>query len=134
LQQVQVVVDGGRRQRRAAVQQRVGAHAAAVPQLREQAAAGGVHGLHHAVPAGHLRVVVETRRQLERGGVARHIGRFADDQARRRALRIIDGVGSGRDAVGAGTGARDGGHGDAVRQRQVAEAGGCEKVGHVRLR
>nr|GEU28220.1 hypothetical protein [Tanacetum cinerariifolium] len=132
LQLSEVVVDGRWRQRVPAVQQRVGADPAAMPQLHEDLAAGRVHRVGHLAPTAHLRFRINAGRQFEGGGVGRNVGGLGDDQPRRGALAVVGGVERGGYAAVAGAGARDGRHGDAVGKGKVAEGDGVEQSGHGR--
>ena len=93
-----------------------------VPELQDDLAALGVHGVGDEAPAGDLCVVVDARRPgvaFAHGGDLR---RFGDDQAGGGALRVVDRielmrhVGAARCAV-----ARERRHDDAVLEVDAAE-------------
>jgi hypothetical protein len=113
----------------AVVEQRV-AGPAAVPDLQEDAPAGLVHRVGHVLPAGHLGGRVDARLVPE-GGVALHgHGGLGDEQAGTGALGVVGGHQVTGHVVVLGAAAGQGGHQDAVGQRQGADLEGLEQSGH----
>jgi hypothetical protein len=113
----------------AVVEQRM-AGAAAVPDLQEDAAAGGMHGVGDQLPAGDLGRAVDPRLAPE-GGVAldRH-GRLGDQQAGAGALGVVLGHQGIGDMLLAGAAARQRRHENAVRGVQGPQFEFAEKSGH----
>lgn len=122
--------DGARRHRQLAIQvERIG-NPPDVPELQEDAPAGGVHRLGHVAPATDLVIGPDA------GGVGiayahrRDRGGLAEDQAGIGALGVVLGhQGVGHAAfIGAAAGQRR--HDDAVGQLEVAEHDGIEQSSH----
>jgi len=99
-----------------------------MPELKENAAAGGMHRVGHHLPAGHLRVVVDARRSRIALALRRDLRGFADDQPGARALGIIGGADLAGDIARARTIARHRRHHHAIGELQRAEAERREKV------
>ncbi len=115
--------DGRRCDRCLAVllQQRV-RDAAHVPQLLRNAAALGVHGVDHGLPAGFLRIGVHARRPGIALALAGNLRGLGHDQARGGALRVVGHVEFGRHIAWlAGTRARERRHHDAVGEGRLAD-------------
>ena len=99
-----------------------------MPQLADNLAAGGVHGVGHQLPARHLFVSPDAGRQCIAAALLRDIGRLADDQAGAGALGVVFGVQRVRHAIVAHAAARQRCHHDAVGQRQRAEGHGGKQA------
>ena len=100
-----------------------------VPELGEDGAPLGVHGIGHPFPASDLLGAVDPRRPGVALAHGVDLGAFADDQARLGALGVVarhHGVGHITRLTG--TGAGHGGHDDAVGKVQLAEAQRAEQV------
>ncbi len=100
-----------------------------MPQLRDDLAAFGVHGIDHLLPAGQGVLAVEARDVgVTVGGLVADGGAFGDDQAdtgRSTAAVVLDHLLGGHAARGEGAG--HGRHHHAGRQLQGAEAKGGEQ-------
>ena len=121
----------GRDRKPALEKDRVG-DAADMPELRDDAPAGGMHRLGHAAPALDLRLAPQPRRVGIAHALRRDRGRFAQDQAEAGALRIVARHQRIGHPVGADrTGPRQRRHHDAVGQMQITELQRGEKgLGH----
>jgi hypothetical protein len=104
-------------------------HAADVPDLREHARTDGVHRVGHQAPAGNLFRREDARIEQVALPFARNRRAFADDQARRGALGVVEGVHGGRHVVRR-TRAGQRRHDDAVLQRDGLEVERFEQLGH----
>ncbi|MNL28938.1 hypothetical protein D3C87_1506040 [compost metagenome] len=106
-----------------------------MPQLRHDAAAGGVYGIGHLLPACHLRVGPQARHVLVAHAVFGDGHALGNQQAGGGALGVVlghDCVGDMHGLGGAQPGQRR--HDDAVRQRQVTNLQGIEQGGHKHIR
>ncbi|MNS79694.1 hypothetical protein D3C72_1133550 [compost metagenome] len=107
--------------------------AAHVPQLHDDLAALGVHGVGHALPAFELFGAVEAGHVGVALALVADGGGFGDEQAGAGALGVVGGGDVGRDRVGRAV-ARERRHHDAVGELEVAGLDGVEKGGHRGLR
>ena len=114
LQRVEVVVDFGRPQRRLAIEDRVGADPAAMPELHEDMATLGMDGVSHLAPALDLRLAVDARRLLESAGLGGDVGALGNEQPGRSALTVISRADRQRHVTGTGAAAGQGRHHDAI--------------------
>ena len=121
-------LQGRRRDRRGAAFLQAGVrHAAHMPQLQHDLAAGGVHGVGHVAPRGHVVVGVDARREGVAAALAGDVGGLGDEQAGGGALGVVGGGQRCLHAVHARTGAGERGHDDAVLHIDGAQAGGGEQ-------
>lgn len=102
-----------------------------MPELQRDTAVVRVHRLHHLGPAGFLRIGVDAGRQGVTLALARHLRRFADDQASGGALCVIFHVERRRHIAGlAGPRAGQRRHHDAVAQGLVTHFEGKKQFFH----
>ncbi len=96
---------------------------AGMPELRDDAAAGSVHGVGDPAPSQHLLRAPQARRIGPAEAIGADRGGFGDDKSGRSALGVIFGLQRGRHVIGL-TGAHAGErrHDDAIRQIEVAHA------------
>ena len=118
--------DGAGRDGQFAVQVRGIGHAAHVPELQQDAAAGLVHRARHQLPAFDLLGRPDARRVRVADAHRRDAGRFGQHQAGAGALAIVFGHHGVRHAAGTGPGPRQRGQHHAVRQTPIAHNQGIK--------
>ena len=104
--------------------------AADVPELQENAAALGVHGGGDLLPAGDLLVGIDAWGVRVAMAAGRDCGRLGDDQAGAGALGVVFGHQVRRDVGTFGAATGQGGHQDAIRQRERTDFKRREERGH----
>ena len=88
-------------------------------------------GIGDQLPAGHLRIAMDARRERVALALRCHLGGFADDQTGAGPLRVIERVQRMGHIACAGATTRQRGHDDAVGQVEIAHAERAEQgVGH----
>jgi len=97
------------------------AGAAAMPDLQEDAAAGGVHRVGHPLPACHLRLGMDAGLAPERRVAWHGHGGLGDKQAAAGALGVVLGHHRSGHMLGVGTAARERRHENAVGYGQCPE-------------
>ncbi len=124
--------DGAGGDREFAVQEERRGNPAHMPELGKNAPARFVHGVGDELPAFHLLVRPQAGRVRITDAHRRDGGRLGDDQPGGGALHVIFRHQLVGHAHGAGAGAGERGHDDAVRQRQVTEFQRVKQSGHQR--
>ena len=123
--------DGGRGHGEFAVRLVVGVRDATdVPELQEDTAALGMHGIGDQLPAGDLFIAVDAggvRVAVAAGADGRGLG---DDQSSGRTLRVVFGHQRGRNVGAFGTATRERGHEHTIREREGADLKGRKEGGH----
>ncbi|MCY1506190.1 hypothetical protein D9M68_404290 [compost metagenome] len=120
----------GRYRRGIARLQRGVRHAADMPELGEDAPAGGMHGVGDLAPAGDLFGAMDARRPGIALALAADLGAFGNDQPGAGALGVVLGHQLGGDIAGAGPRAGHRRHHDAVGGFDPAECIGGEQHGN----
>eukprot|EP01022_Parablepharisma_sp_SALTPOND_P021765 TRINITY_DN435_c1_g1_i1.p1 TRINITY_DN435_c1_g1~~TRINITY_DN435_c1_g1_i1.p1 ORF type:complete len:1304 (+),score=494.29 TRINITY_DN435_c1_g1_i1:15351-19262(+) len=122
-------LDGRRGDRQGVLRLQVGmGDAADVPQLQEDVAALGMHGVGHLLPGGDLGLVVDAGGEGIALALRRDLGGLGDDEAGAGALGVVLGSQFAGNVAGLRAAAGQRGHDDTILQLDGAQLYGFEQV------